>query len=156
MKKKLLILLVLLVLISGCKKTRKPVEEPEVEPDVKITNRYYYSSEEVQVDPEHPKYTETEVRRLVLISDGTFYYEYGTSCKEVGYGTYTETEEEIVLNETKIYSCNSCYFDSTDVSTYTKEGNTLKWQTLTLELQENEYDLSLIERNDEMNCRDVN
>ena len=155
--KKILLVLVMLLLVTGCKdKNNNTNIEPNNNTEVKETVRYYYFENVTQTDPEDPSKTGIDKQQLYLLNDGTYWYVSGIDCREAAYGTYTEDDNNVTLNEQRTYGCRGCYYEMEFSMTFEKNGQNLEYSGIKFELQNEEVDMSLVRRTSDKNCASEN
>jgi hypothetical protein len=150
--KKILLVLMVLVLLTGCKKENNDNTNEIKEPEVKETVRYYYFENNTEIDPEDPSKKVTEIKELYLLEDKTYWFVSGTDCRETAYGTYEEDENSLTLNEQRTYGCNECYYEMEFITSFTKSGDNLITGNMTFELKNEEVDMNKVIKNYDKNC----
>ena len=128
--KKIMLVLVAVLLLTGCNKTTAPKTLPiivedngeEIKEEIAISDYYSYvediAIEESGEDEHFPVY-----KNLYLLENNKYYYEfteYGDVCGVWSIGTYTINGNKLELTEQYNGDCTKCYY-TVNLSNYSFE-----------------------------------
>ena len=155
--KKVLLVWVAILLLTGCKdKENKSNNNTNTTDNTKVEEKEtvrLYQFNNVTTMADNPTKEVTDVQQLYLLDDGTYWFISGVDCREAGYGTYTEDDKNVTINELKTYACRDCYYEGLGFSmTFTKLEDNLEFSGIIFEKQNTQVDMTKVARTSTTSC----